>query len=280
MLNSEKISVLLDRMPRRIVATWNLPERREFREPGVAAWRSTHTDSHSYREFMMSLTGPVVQALEGVVYREEPGTLFLYDSEEKHDRGYSPACPDGSHIWFFVMPDLINCVGDELKAGSYSVDFRYCFRSPEVVKYLNAVWEKAAKKLVSVELAQAEINALVNLIAAELVQALSPAEPGEAKSSTDSHQQEMIKEIMKYLDRNCGRDTDVVSLARMAGYSRPHFLRLFRQYAGCRVHEYIDKCRISTYEKLIRQGIPMKNIAGELGFSSTAALGHWRKGKF
>ncbi len=259
--------------PRKIISSLNLAEQTEINEP---ASRHNFKDRHSHREAMLVLENTVTQSLNGRIYEGGPGSLFLFDSNEGHDQGYSSSTPDGAHFWLFLFPNVINCIGDETRGGSQIIDFRAIYRNQELLTLLHATWDDAAAGRLPPEIALPRLHAIFNLIFTEVVKSLTS---GSGEPETHSHQHEAISEVRKYLDRTCGRDTDILSLARIAGYSRPHFLRLFRQYAGCRVQEYIDSRRIQRYEQLIAQGRAKKEIADELGFSSAAALAHWRKDK-
>lgn len=276
MLTAEKVSNLLNRSQRRIISSLNQSAIPEYTSDHAAEWREKHADVHIYREAMICLKGTVNQSLNGQVFLGEPGTLFLFDSGEKHDAGYVPDTPDGAHMWMYIMPDAVMCVGDEVINGSFAIDFRYFYRDQEIVLRLNKIWQEAADGLINTDIAIVEINAVFDLIFTDMVKNIAPGEQQLEKGS-NKHQFRAIQAIMKYLDRTCGKDSSIISLARMSGYSRPHFLRLFQEIAGCRVGEYINNRRIMRYYELQTQGYSMKSIADELGFSSNAALCHWRK---
>ena len=83
--------------------------------------------------------------------------------------------------------------------------------------------------------------------------------------------------IKNYIREHTGQKSDIKTLARFASISESHFYRLFRQYAGCTVKQYIDIVRQEKYTLLSRRKRPRKEIAYELGFSSTEALCHWQQ---
>ncbi len=280
MLTEEKVSIMLDRNRRRLVSSLKPPDSRLIEKDHAPEWRRTHVDLHRYREAMICLTGCVSQSLNGLICRAEPGTLFFFESGEKHDSGYAPGTPDCAHMWMYIMPDVINCLGNELTDGELQVDFRYFYRNRETVIHLNRICDEATAGRLDADIAEFELKAIFDLIFADIVKNIAPGDQYYGRHGTKPrHQHESILAIMKYLDRTYGRDTDVVSLARLSGYSRPHFLRLFQEIAGCRVGEYINNRRTMRYYELQAQGASMKTIADELGFSSNASLCHWRKQK-
>ena len=72
-------------------------------------------------------------------------------------------------------------------------------------------------------------------------------------------------------------DAQVKALARMAGYSTYHFLRLFKKHTGHTVHAYIDQCRQKRMEQLERKGTPRAQIAHALGFTALSSFSRWRR---
>ncbi len=272
---SELIPVLLREPPGPVVSTLNPAESLLPGDDPVAVWRRSHHDRHPHREAMLFLGGGGTQSLEGHVYRCRPGTLFLFDSHERHDQGYPPEYAGSAHLWMFVLEDSVNCVLDEMGEGGYAVLRRFLFRSPELVARLHRGWDEARAGFPPA-VALGRLTAFFTLVLAEFAAELVRREE-EVETESASHQKEVIQSILARLDRTCGKGADIPSLARQAGYSTSHFLRLFQRHAGCRVREYIDARRQLRYEALRREGLPVKVIAEELGFSSSAALAHWRK---
>ncbi len=61
-------------------------------------------------------------------------------------------------------------------------------------------------------------------------------------------------------------------LARHARMSRSHFVAVFRDTVGVTPGDYLARYRISVAQDMLRQGDALKLIAGQVGYSSTAAL--------
>ena len=111
---------------------------------------------------------------------------------------------------------------------------------------------------------------------AEVVAAL--VEEGYRDTAGDPQhrfQREKIKAICRYIRKTGGADASLDHLAQVAGYSKFHFLRLFRQYKGQSVHEYVNQSRLRKVEALLAGGLALKAIAAELGFSCPAAFSRW-----
>ena len=98
----------------------------------------------------------------------------------------------------------------------------------------------------------------------------------DCRISTKRSRDKKLWNVMRYIEYQCGRDCSVDTLAQLSGYSRGHFMRLFRDYAGCSVLDYINCQRRVRYQSL-HHNAPLKSIAEQLGFRSVAAFIHWRK---
>jgi AraC family transcriptional regulator len=61
----------------------------------------------------------------------------------------------------------------------------------------------------------------------------------------------------------------LASLANESGYSRAHFLRMFRAATGLTPHQYVLERRLSAAQQLLRQStMLLADIALKCGFSS------------
>lgn len=279
MLTEAKQRVLLGGVPVRLVSPSlsgdSVSAGRCSGQDPDASWRRQSTQTHAHREAMLVLQGEVTQSLNGGLYRGGPGTLFLYDAGDRHDNGFPSTAPDSDQMWMFFAPDFITCCGVEVRDGRYGNDFRHTCKSPELIMRLNSAWDDTAglSEPLRRALGLAQMRALFTVLFTDVVAA---ALRGKDRFSV---QEEAVLEVRQFLERTAGRGADVTTLARMAGFSRPHFMRLFRHHTGMTVHACIDQVRMRRYEQLFEQGASMKVIADELGLKSSSALAHWRRRK-
>jgi AraC family transcriptional regulator len=78
-----------------------------------------------------------------------------------------------------------------------------------------------------------------------------------------------VKQALEYIERNITQDISVGALAREAGYSKYHFLRLFKDVTGLTPASYIRKRRLSEIARAIGGGDrPASNVAFYFGFNS------------
>ena len=72
---------------------------------------------------------------------------------------------------------------------------------------------------------------------------------------------------------NLDVDLDLQSLANETGYSRTHFLRMFRAATGQTPHRYILELRLTRAKNLLRERrTSLIDIAALCGFSSQAHM--------
>jgi transcriptional regulator GlxA family with amidase domain len=57
-------------------------------------------------------------------------------------------------------------------------------------------------------------------------------------------------------------------LAQVAGLSKFHFLRLFKQYCGISAHQYLTSVRIQAARKFLNKGLPVTEVCVRVGFDS------------
>jgi AraC-like DNA-binding protein len=79
--------------------------------------------------------------------------------------------------------------------------------------------------------------------------------------------------IMIYIKNNLQEDLSRQRLAKMHGFSESHLSRLFREYSGVCLQDYIMNCRVQRAVYLLKnEGHSVLEAALECGFQSTSAF--------
>lgn len=82
-----------------------------------------------------------------------------------------------------------------------------------------------------------------------------------------------IKDIKKFIQQNADQVLDRAQLAKMMGYSVPHFHRIFRAEVGENITAYIRRVRLEqAANKLIMGAVDLTEIAVAAGYQSQAAF--------
>ena len=93
---------------------------------------------------------------------------------------------------------------------------------------------------------------------------------------TSSKQHEYIEKFMdvcKYITNHCTENINVDDLADLAGFSKFHFSRLFKQFSGVSCYEYLTQKRINHAETLlIEPNISITEVAMRSGFGSLSTF--------
>ena len=85
----------------------------------------------------------------------------------------------------------------------------------------------------------------------------------------------LVEDVKEYLFQNVDRTVPLDVLEERFSVSRRHITRLFREFTGCSIGEFQQRCRLETAcELLDTTDLPIGEIAYRVGFDSGAALAH------
>jgi AraC-like DNA-binding protein len=241
------------------------------------AWSAHHGHRHAHREFLVALRGETVCTHENDFFACRPGTVFFFDIDEKHDNGYAPGAPDLRHLWITVMGNGVFLSLLTLKNGAVkslcppqrhmaSVEFGF--------SSLQTLLEKIATESAPPAVYRLRVCALLQWIVAEILRQTADGRTADILTR-QTLQAEAIRTVCRHLEQTSGKGVTLTSLARLTGYSPYHFLRLFRQHAGCSVHEYVNRCRMNRVKQDLARHCQQKEISENLGFSCPAAFSRW-----
>ena len=238
-------------------------------------WMARNEHWHLHREIMLVVSGISYQNINNRFFAGKPGDLFMMERREKHPGGFSPKSR-GAQFWIYVLPNFCVCKfyirGN--KTGAFQLHHHYIFPQMDMVNQLHKSWNQLKTSRDNMPVTVNRFKALLFIIITEAIQHMS--ESGEYTFFNSMMQQrKRIEVAKKYIEDSCGRGASIDSLARLSGYSRQHFMRMFKEIIGVKAGEYINSIRAMKYFELEEAGEMKKVIADELGFGSTAALRHW-----
>lgn len=90
------------------------------------------------------------------------------------------------------------------------------------------------------------------------------------KSTEDVYRKnEKIRELIDFINNNYESDLSIEKLADFIGYSKTHFMTVFKQHTGTSCTEFVIKVRLSkACELLINSTSPILEIANKIGFNN------------
>ena len=122
-----------------------------------------------------------------------------------------------------------------------------------------------------------DVKIYVNLL--DLLVSIRQFQLSQARASLDCDKDKMLqynekfKQVLKYIDQNYMYDISLDKLAEIAGYSKFHFSRLFKQYNSMSYLQYINIRRTRAAEMLLLDPtIPITEVAMRAGFSSLSTF--------
>jgi len=118
-----------------------------------------------------------------------------------------------------------------------------------------------------------KLVSIISLFMVELVE--RDLNYGNTVGRAKTYQAQTIDMIKEHIVNTSGKSLTIDKLARIAGYSKFHFLRLFKQHSGKSIHEFINTVRVSKVKNMLTSGYSKKEIAEELGFSCASSFSYW-----
>ena len=91
----------------------------------------------------------------------------------------------------------------------------------------------------------------------------------------DRHAQiyyEKFASLLKYADSHLNEDLSLDWAADYTGFSKYHFLRLFKEYTGMTYYDHISHKRIQAAQKLLSSNESVTNIAVRTGFNNLTSF--------
>lgn len=238
---------------------------------------SGHVDTHANREGVLVLEGDSYGSLDGAIHRLSPGNLILFDAGTPHSQGYPHKTSHLLHLWFNIFElGVVANFGEKKKSGRYNVVYTTAIQDELVAKIINETWDKMISTTGRLKDAyRLKLMAILSECVSRLLlnDNLSKGDPKERQ------RREVLDTVIQHIDQSNGAIVSVDDLAEITGYSKFHFLRLFKRRTGMTVGDYMNKCRIDACRRMLEQGMMKKEIAEKLGFSCQSAFSHWYRDK-
>jgi AraC-like DNA-binding protein len=269
------LEVLLRPQAWRLVAAALPAEVEPVEDERHQSWTRAHTHSHAHQEVLIPLAGQGRFGLAGRTYPSAPGTIFVIDSFEEHDVQYPEWTSDLDHLWINALRDPCVARLITVREGVTRVSGAWSCLIPreEAGPPLDPVPVRAE---MPPSVARLRMVGALSLLIGAIVRRGYAAEQAEER---DSFQERIVQSVREHIEHTAGNGATLEHLARIAGYSTFHFLRLFKKHTGCTVHEYIDRCRLRRAREMQAQGRTRKEIAAALGFSCPTAFSRWYRSK-
>jgi AraC-like DNA-binding protein len=250
------------------------------RHAAYARWAAAHRDRHGHREILVCLEGETYEHFAGRDYRCRPGSVFFFDAGETHAAHYPRDGSSFTHLWIMVLEDHVIANLYRQRGGRSAEQRRLpLVLSRDECESLVRCWDRVRQPppWMTVPLRRTALIAALYSVVYRAVDHWLGVPEGDDGAR---RRRELVAAIQRHIETHLEGALDLETLARLAGYSKYHFTRLFRECSGQTVHAYLDGCRRRRAASLLRQGARGKEIAAALGFASAAAFYNWRRRGF
>jgi AraC-like DNA-binding protein len=241
-------------------------------DPPHARWLRENPHAHTHPEIMMVLSGGGCHAHRERIFPCRAGSAFFFGPFDAHDAEPAPHLPDVRQLWFALHGSRATARMIEVADGRWRREWALVLPgTQDAVAQWKGAWEAG-----SPEVRRLRLMAVSQLLVATLLEA------GDDAARADDQrgfQRAAVEAICGHIEETAGRGDDLTSLARLAGYSKYHFARLFKRETGMTMLAYIDRCRLSRTRELIAAGSTYAEIAEDLGFSSAQSFSRWYQGR-
>ena len=228
---------------------------------------------HSDLEILCPLQDEYIAICNGVEYELTPGNILLICPGTVH---HLLAAPLGKpKIIYQVNFSPVNGMGaashllTRLSPARLITPSQYPDIYSEVYRLLLEICDYYTDKSLCYDLSiysrTLEILALVGR--SELTKNIPS---GDSRQSVEKHRNtEMIGYICNYIASHYSEYISLESAAKIAGFSKYHFERLFKQYTGRSFYRYLTLQRVFAAERLLEDtDLSMTEIAFRSGFSN------------
>ena len=225
---------------------------------------------HNAVEFIMPLKNEYTVTVNGTDYSVPENDVLIVPPGELHSM---PAMP-GRRIIFQCDNSILGEIS-ALEPVMRSLNAPVLINA-DMDKELHVLAKKTMLDILSLYTSKSELaDVKIYVKVIELFMALREYQLEQQKIVMDCDDEkideysEKFGTVLKYIDNNYMYDITLEQLADVAGYSKYHFSRIFKQYNSMSYLQYINARRTKAAELLLLDpGIPITEVAMRSGFKS------------
>ena len=232
---------------------------------------------HSAYEMIVPIEGSYLATVSGQTFELTPGDIFLIPSGEPHS--LKAPSRGGRFIFLFEFSEILAIKGASYLASCMAkpvlINRSTCpsIYAEEMELFSQICWEYLHDdSLRDITVYSRLLTMFLNFGRYRLSAEGSPVVM-QLPHSSQRNYAERFEAVFAYLDRHFAEDLTLEDVAAVAGFSKFHFSRTFKQLSGCNFYEYLCHRRIKSSEALLmRPGLSISQIALQSGFSSVSTF--------
>lgn len=164
---------------------------------------------------------------------------------------------------------FVRRVMEELNCRTISATFRPCVQDKPVQRILAMLAEELEAEK---PLGRLYVDSLAHALAARYI-LLDCASDERSRSQATGLLPRVLKRVREKIEANLDAELSLDCLARESGYSRAHFLRMFRATTGLTPHQYVLDLRLRRAQEILKcKDSKIIDIALSCGFSSQSHM--------
>lgn len=272
----DMLDLLLDHRRWHIVSHQIRREVTPVKDPKHQKWMARHSHSHPHTEIMIVLRGYGRMGYCGEIYPFEAGTIFCFGAGETHDLEIPDWSRDTQMLWIVLLGRKfiasITSFQRDLPTGAGTLGHLVMAEDTGlmVANPLSTLAEASARRP---DVRTLQLHAAMQTLVAAVI------DHGDDTNAYPEEpiQRRVVRMIQEHMEETGGDGLTPAELARMSGYSKSHFMRLFRTVTGKTVQQYLDECRWRHTLELEERGWLQCDIAEHLGFSTPASFSRWKR---
>lgn len=232
---------------------------------------------HTDLEIIMPLENKYTAILEKQTYQLHPGDILIIPSGEMHEL---LAPETGRRMIFQIDHAIIREVNgfDSVYHKFYPCALiRKEYDIEEYDELVDLLSKIASEYHERAPLFEASIHSLILYFFVLLGRIQLQAT--EVSSTEKQHQKQqtyidIFFNLCTFMNEHCTEDLTLEDLAKKTGFSKSHFIRLFKEFAGVSYYEYLTKRRMIHAEILLldHPEYSISEIAMQSGFNSLATF--------
>lgn len=232
---------------------------------------------HSACEIIVPTEGNYLATVSGQTFELTPGDIFLIPSGEPHS--LTAPSRGGRFILLFEFDQILAIKGSSYLASCMSLPLLinrstcpsiYAEESDIISQICWDYLHDDSLRDITIysKLLTFFLNYGKYRLSTEGHYVVSQLSPSSQRSYA-----EKFGAVFTYLDRHFAEDLTLEGVAAVAGFSKFHFSRTFKQLSGCNFYEYLCHRRIKSSEALLmKPELSISQIALQSGFSSVSTF--------
>ena len=232
-------------------------------------------ETHPHREILFVLRGESEFPLNHKVFKIKAGDVVLIDQWISHRGKYPASDRNMLYLWFFLFPTHLNLRIQQVNGtGSVNPVIRWVELPVDLKLIVDRRWDEFDKLLPEEALPNLDLflRQPLEMLFDEFRFYLQRGSLREQKTFRNS---DIVSSIKHLIEARIGRDCSLTQLEKKTGFSRFYISHLFKASCGMSIGGYINQVRLIFYETAKKRGFSYKQIASDLGFSTSSSLLMW-----